>query len=273
MGVVLNALAGIVFPLRDDAFLKIKNINGWLEISSLVRFLYNNSNFGRPVIQRGKCDPAEKKTLTWVWAEWTCSEASLWWESQRTRRLAGSEPSLALPQLAEGAWVRVEVLVRRGWISGVMRWARWLMKWELPWCRCIDPLMSRSQWGRQLPDLSPPPPVNNLLRAGDADAANGVITPIARRFDSRASASWKNILLDPLLLRLRRSSILKTLEPTGVKGGPNLPEETSSRILPTVCFYKQTSPPGRFQEIHFMAEKIDLTLLSGSNYFVLFQKK
>lgn len=211
----------------------------------------------------------EKKTMTWVWAERTCSEASLWWESQSTPTPRRFRTFPRAPTIR----VRVEVIVRRGWISGVMRWAGWLMKWELPWCRCIDPLMSRSQWGRQHPDLSPPPPVNNLLGAGDADAANGVITPIARGFDSGASASWKNILLDPLLLRLRRSSILKTLEPTGVKGGPNLPEETSSRILPTVCFYKQTSPPGRFQEIHFTAEKIDLTLLSGSNYFVLFQKK
>lgn len=57
-------------------------------------FFNNNSNFGRPVIQRGKSDPAfvidakKKKEMTWVWAERTCAEASLWWESQRkpTRR-------------------------------------------------------------------------------------------------------------------------------------------------------------------------------------------
>lgn len=40
-------------------FLKIKNVNGLLEISRLVRVLSNNSNFGHPVIQRGKSEPAD----------------------------------------------------------------------------------------------------------------------------------------------------------------------------------------------------------------------
>lgn len=61
-------------------------------------------------------------------------------------------------QLAEEFWVHVKVvIVQSGWISSVMRWAGWLMKWELPWCRWIDPLVSCSQWSRQLPDLPPPP--------------------------------------------------------------------------------------------------------------------
>lgn len=108
-----------MFPLRDDAFSKIKNIAGLLEVSRLVRFLDSDSNFGRPVIQRGKSDPAyvigAKKRKRRGFEQ---SEPALKHPSDErargNRRVAGSEPSLALRQLAEEAWARVKVIVRRG---------------------------------------------------------------------------------------------------------------------------------------------------------------
>lgn len=59
------------------------------------------------------------------------------------------------------------VIVYRGWINSVMRWAGWLMVQELPRCQCIDSLMRSSRRSKQLWDHPlPPTPLQSITNQG-----------------------------------------------------------------------------------------------------------
>lgn len=111
---------------------------------------------------------------------------------ERHRRVAGSEPSLALRQLAEEAWAHVEVIVRRGWIGGVMRWAGWLTKWELP---CVDALI-HSWAGANEADSAQIFPLPHLSTIYYAPATPMLqMASLLPSHDALIQANWENILL------------------------------------------------------------------------------